>query len=238
MTGTIVNAIAIVIGSLIGMLFKRGIPDRINTAIIKAEGIAIFVIGLNGVLTAMLSVNAAGRLQADGAVLLLISLAVGCIIGELVKIEDSFNRLSLVIERKLKADNIAKGFVTATLVYVIGAMSIVGAINDGLTGDSTVLFTKSLLDFITSIILASTLGAGVIFSAIPVFIYQGAIAMLARFIAPFVTDEPIRLLSMVGYALVMTLGFNFLADTKVRVANLLPALAIPIIYYLIFSNFF
>ena len=238
MTGTIVNAIAIVIGSLIGMLFKRGIPDRVNTAIIKAEGIAIFVIGLNGVLTAMLSIGANGRLQADGAVLLLISLAVGCIIGELIKIEDRFNKLSLVIERKLKADNFAKGFVTATLVYVIGAMSIVGAINDGLTGDSTVLFTKSLLDFITSIILASTFGAGVIFSAIPVFIYQGAIAMLARFIAPYATDEPIRLLSMVGYALVMTIGFNFLADTKVRIANLLPALAIPIIYYLIFSNFF
>ena len=236
MTGTIVNAIAIIIGSLIGLLFKRGIPERVNNAIIKAEGIAILIIGLNGVLTAMLSVGAGGKIQADGAILLLISLAVGCVIGELLKIEDRFNSLSEKVERKLKADNFARGFVTSTLVYVIGAMGIVGAINDGLTGDPTVLFTKSLLDFITSILLAATFGVGVMFSAAPVFAYQGAIAMLARFIAPYVTDEPVRLLSMVGYALVMTLGFNFLADTKVRVANLLPALAIPIIYYAVLTN--
>ena len=238
MTGTIVNAIAIVAGSLIGLLFKRGIPERVNTAIIKAEGIAILVIGLNGVLTAMLSVGASGRLQADGSVLLLISLAVGCVIGELLKLEDRLNNFSVALERKLKATNFAKGFITASLVYVIGAMGIVGAINDGLTGDSTVLITKALLDGITSIVLASTFGSGVVFSAIPVFIYQGAIAMFARFIAPYATDEPIRLLSMVGYVLVMTIGFNFLADTKVRVANLLPALAIPIIYYIIWFNFF
>ena len=237
MTGTIVNAVAIVVGSLIGLLFKRGIPERINTAIIKAEGIAILVIGLNGVLTAMLTVSAGGKLQADGAVLLLISLAVGCVVGELLRIEDRLNNLSNALERKLKATNFAKGFITASLVYVIGAMGIVGAINDGLTGDSTVLFTKALLDGITSIVLASTFGSGVAFSAIPVFVYQGVIAMLARFIAPYATDEPIRLLSMVGYALVMTIGFNFLADTKVRVANLLPALVIPILYYVFLINF-
>jgi uncharacterized membrane protein YqgA involved in biofilm formation len=218
------------------MLFKRGIPERVNTAIIKAEGIAILIIGLNGVLTAMLSIGAGGKLQADGAILLLISLAVGCVAGELIRIEDRLNGFAGRIERKLKADNFSKGFVTATLVYVIGAMGIVGAINDGLTGDSTVLFTKSLLDGITSIILASTFGVGVMFSAAPVFIYQGVIAMLARFIAPYVTDEPIRLLSMVGYSLVMAIGFNFLADTKVRIANLLPALAVPIIYYIFLTN--
>jgi len=234
MTGTIVNVIAIVIGSLIGLLMKRGIPAHINTAIIKAEGVAILVIGLNGVLTAMLVVGADGRLSADGALLLLISLAVGCLIGELLKIEDRLNSLSGVMERKLKADDISKGFIPATLVFVIGAMSIVGAINDGMTGDSTILFTKSMLDFITAIVLTASLGIGVIFAAIPVFVFQGAIAMLARVIAPFVSDEPIRLFSMVGYALVMTLGFNFLADTKVRVANLLPSLIVPVVYYHVF----
>ena len=238
MTGTIVNVIAIVAGSLVGMLFKRGIPERINTAVIKVVGIAIIVVGLNGVLTSMLTVGAGGKLEADGTVILLISLVIGCIIGELLKIEDRINKASLAIERKLKADNFAKGFVTASLIYVIGAMSIVGAINDGLMGDSTLLFTKAMLDGITSIILASTFGVGVLFAAVPVFIYQGAISMLARFIAPYATDEPIRLISMVGYALVMTIGFNFLVDTKIRVANLLPALAVPIIYYVVFVNFF
>ena len=231
MTGTIVNVIAIIIGSLIGLFLKRGIPKHINTAIIKAEGIAILVIGLNGILTAMLTVGADGKLGSDGALLLLISLAAGCLVGEALKIEDRLNGISGALERKLKADNLTRGFVPATLVFVIGAMSIVGAINDGLTGDSTILFTKSMLDFITAIVLTASLGIGVIFAAIPVFVVQGAIAMLARVIAPFISDEPIRLFSMVGYALVMALGINFLADTKIRVANLLPALIIPILYY-------
>ena len=234
MTGTIVNVIAIIVGGLIGLLLKRGIPAHINAAIIKAQGIAILIIGLNGVLTAMLALGSDGKLSSNGALLLLISLVVGCLLGELLKIEDRLNRLSGLMERKLKADDLSKGFVPATLVFVIGAMSIVGAINDGMTGDSTILFTKSVLDFITAIVLTGTLGIGVMLAAVPVFLIQGAIAMLARFIAPYVTDEPIRLFSMVGYALVMAIGFNFLVDTKIRVANLLPALIIPIVYYNVF----
>jgi len=237
MTGTIVNVIAIIIGSFIGLLIKRGIPANINTSITKVQGVAILIIGLNGVLTAMLSVGADGKVESDGALVLLISLVVGCIIGEVLKIEDRLNGLSGVMERKLKADNMSKGFMTATLIFVIGAMSIVGALNDGLTGDHTILFTKSLLDFVTAIILTTSLGIGVIFAAIPVFIVQGGISMLARIIAPYLSDELIRLFSMVGYALVMTLGFNFLANTKIRVANLLPALAIPVAYYFIFASF-
>ena len=234
MTGTFVNVGGIIIGSLIGLFLKRGIPENINNAIIKVEGVAILVIGLNGVLTAMLSVGASGRLESDGALLLLVSLVVGCLVGEALKIEDRLNGLSGVLERRLKSDNLSKGFVTASLVFVIGAMAIVGALNDGLSGDHTILFTKTMLDFITAIVLAASLGIGVIFSAIPVFIVQGAISMLARFIAPYISDELIRLFSMVGYALVMALGLNFLADTKIRAANLLPALAVPIAYYYIF----
>ena len=233
MTGTIVNVVAIAIGSLIGLLLKRGIPDKINSAIIKAEGVAIFVIGLNGVLTAMLSVGLDGKLRADGALLLLVSLVIGCLAGEALKIESRLNGLAGVMERRLKADNISKGFVTASLVFVIGAMGIVGAINDGLSGDPTILFTKSMLDFITAIVLTATLGIGVIFAAVPVLIVQGSISLLARAVALYISDDLIRLFSIVGYALVMALGFNFLADTKIRVANLLPALAVPIIYYYI-----
>jgi len=237
MTGTIVNAIGIIVGGLLGLLFKRGIPERINNAILKVVGIAVLIVGLNGVLTAMLSVGGDGRLTANGIILLFISLAAGCVAGELIRIEDRLNSFSDKIEKKLKADNFTKGFVTASIVFVVGALGIVGAINDGLTGDSTVLFTKAMLDGITAILLAATLGFGVPFSAAPVFIYQGAIAMLARFIAPYITDDFVRMFSMVGYAIVVLLGFNFLADIKARVANLLPALAFPIIYYIISINF-
>ena len=234
MIGTYVNVAAIAAGSLVGMLLKRGIPERVNKAILKAEGIAIFIIGLNGVLTTMLFVGAGGRLEADGAVLLLVSLLIGCLIGEGFNIEDRLTGLGESFERKFKANNLSQGFVTASLIFVVGAMAIVGSLNDGLSGDSTVLFMKALLDGITSIVLAASLGAGVIFSAIPVFAYQGTITMLARLIAPYISDEPIRLISMVGYAIVMAIGVNFIAETKIRVANLLPALIVPVLYYYIF----
>ncbi|MDR1029027.1 MAG: DUF554 domain-containing protein [Clostridiales Family XIII bacterium] len=231
MIGTFVNVGAILVGSLIGLLFKRGIPERINTAVVKAQGIAVFVIGLNGVLTTMLYIDADGKLRDNNALLLLISLAVGCVIGELARIEDRLTGLSGFAERKLKADNLSKGFVTATLIFVVGAMGVVGAINDGLTGDSAILFTKATLDFITAIVLSASLGAGVILGAIPVLIVQGVISLLAGFIAPYVSDELIRMFSMVGYALVMAIGFNFICDAKIRIANLLPTLIVPILYY-------
>ncbi|MDR2156247.1 MAG: DUF554 domain-containing protein [Clostridiales Family XIII bacterium] len=233
MTGTFVNVAAIFLGSLIGLLLKRGISERVNTAIVKAQGIAVFLIGLTGVLTSMLSVGADGELRSDGAMLLLVSLAVGCAIGEIVRIEDRLNSLGRFAERKFKADDWAKGFVTATLIFVVGAMGIVGALNDGLSGDSTILFTKAMLDFITAVILTASLGAGVAFGALPVLVVQGAVALLAGVIAPYVSDEMIRMFGTVGYALVMALGFNFLCDAKIRVANLLPALLIPILHHYI-----
>jgi uncharacterized membrane protein YqgA involved in biofilm formation len=231
MTGTFVNVGAILLGSLIGLLFKRGIPAHINAAIIKAQGLAVFFIGLNGVLTCMLSADENGKLHDDGALLLLISLAVGCMIGEAAKIDDRLNNLGKFMEGKFKTDNFARGFVTASLIFVIGAMSLVGALNDGLSGDSTILFTKSLLDFITAIILTASLGIGVIFGAVPVLLVQGSISLLASAIGPYISDELIRLFSMVGYALVTAIGVNFLCDAKIRVTNFLPALLIPILYY-------
>jgi uncharacterized membrane protein YqgA involved in biofilm formation len=234
LTGTLINVGGILIGSLIGLLVKRGIPENISAAIIKAQGLAVLIIGLNGVLTAMLYIDPeTGRLRDTGALLLLISLAVGCAIGEALKIDDHLNGLSHRIEKRFGASNLSKGFVSATLVFVVGAMGIVGALNDGLTGDSTVLITKATLDFITAIILASSLGAGVFLAAIPVLIFQGVISLLAGVIAPYVSDDLIQVFSMVGYALVMVLGFNFLVGAKVKAANLLPALLIPIAWYYI-----
>jgi len=183
------------------------------------------------VLTAMLFIGGDGKLHDRGALLLTISLVLGCAIGELIKIDDGLNRMGEAFEKKFGASGLAQGFIAGSLIFAVGAMTVVGAINDGLSGDHTILFTKTVLDFVTSIILATTLGIGVIFAAIPVFIVQGTFSMLAFVLAPYVTDEPIRLFSMVGYAIVLTIGINFFADTKIKVANLLPALLIPIIYY-------
>ncbi|MCL2110701.1 MAG: DUF554 domain-containing protein [Clostridiales bacterium] len=234
MTGTFVNVGAIVAGSLVGLLLKRGIPEKITDSLLKAVGLVVLIVGFNGVLIAMMSVGLDGRLREEGVLLLLISLAVGCLVGELLKIEDRLNGLGGIMERRLKSDNFAKGFVTASLVFVIGAMSVIGALNDGLSGDSTILFTKAIMDGITAIVLTTALGIGVMFSAVSVFIVQGAISLLARLIAPYVSDDLIRMFSMVGFAIVMAIGFNFLTDAKIRIANLLPALVIPVIYYYVF----
>jgi uncharacterized membrane protein YqgA involved in biofilm formation len=232
--GTIVNVGGVLLGGVIGLLLKRGIPAHISNSITKAQGVAVLVIGLNGVLTAMLSVDVqTGRLHDSGALLLLISLVIGCAVGELLRIDDHLNSGAEKLERRFGASNLSKGFVTATLIFVVGAMGIVGALNDGLSGDHTVLFTKAMLDFVTAIVLTASLGAGVLLAAIPVLILQGAISLFASLIAPYVSEELIRLFGMVGYALVMMIGFNFLCNAKVKVANMLPALLLPILYYFV-----
>lgn len=234
MTGTWVNFGGIILGGLIGLLLKRGIPERVNNAILKAEGLAILIIGLNGVLAAMFRADVqTGKLSDSGALLLLVSLVGGCLLGELLRIDDHLSNFGIMVERRSGASNFAKGFVTASLIFAIGAMGIVGALNDGLTGDSSVLYIKSILDFTTSIVLAAALGVGVLFSALPVFLLQGAIALLAGVISPFISQDLLTMFCMVGYALVMTIGLNFLCDCKVKIANLLPALLFPIGYYFI-----
>jgi uncharacterized membrane protein YqgA involved in biofilm formation len=229
MTGTIVNVIAIVVGTVIGLLFKKGIPKRISSSIIRAEGLAVGIIGLNGMIAAMFVMKENG-LSDHGGFLLLISLVAGCLIGELLKIDDRLNRFGDVVEKKTGKGGFSKGFVSATLVFCIGAMSIIGALNDGLVGDSNVLLVKSMLDFTTAIILASTLGFGVGIAAIPVFILQGSISLLAHQISPYITDDLLDNICMIGYAMVLCIGINFLLNAKIKVANFLPALLGPIVY--------
>lgn len=234
MTGTWINAVAIIAGAGIGLLLRKGIPQRISDSIIQVEGIAIMVIGLNGIIGAMFLVDpASGKLVENGGLLLFISLAAGCLLGELLKLEDRLEAFGLWIECKMKARNFAKGFVTASLLYCIGAMGIIGSLNDGLQGDSSVLIVKSALDFTTGIVLASALGSGVAFSSIPVFLLQGTLSMSARWISPYISDELLRTVCMVGYAIVLVIGINFACNTKIRTANLLPALLFPILYTLL-----
>lgn len=237
MTGTLVNFAGILVGSFLGLLLKRGIPEHINQSIMKVEGLGIAIIGLNGVIAAMFRADpATGKLSDSGGLLLLVSLVVGTLTGEFIRIDDHLNNFGLFVERKINSQGFAKGFVTASLIFCIGAMSIIGPINDGLSGDSSILFIKSLLDFTTAIVLASALGVGVAFSAIPVLLWQGAVALLARQISGYITDELLAMICMVGYAIVTVIGANFLCDTKVKTANLLPALLIPVGYYFLFTE--
>ncbi len=237
MSGTWVNVVAIVLGSLIGLLLKRGIPERINSALFKTQGLVVLIIGINGVIGSMFTVDVqTGKLKDSGTILLLISMVVGCVIGELLRIEDRLNQFGDIVEKRAGGSGFSKGFITASLIFSVGAMAVVGALNDGLKGDSSILFTKSLLDFTTAVVLTAALGFGVAFSAIPVLLVQGSISLLAGFLAPLISDQLLTVFCMVGYALVACIGFNFLCDSKIRVANLLPALVFPVIYHFLFQR--
>ena len=235
MFGTIVNAAAVIIGGLIGFFLKKGIRKEIMDGIMKAEGIAVIVIGMNGVITNMLSVGADGKITESGGLVLLISLVLGALVGELLKIDEKINSLGNKIEKKVKTEGFSKGMVSACLIFCVGSMSIIGSINDGLAGDSSVLFIKSTLDFITAIVLASTMGIGVVFSFVPLFIYQGSISLFASAIKPVIEAYPDMMLqfSAVGYAIIMCIGINFIAGEKFKTANLLPAMLVPVLYNLL-----
>jgi len=158
----------------------------------------------------------------------------GVAIGELLCIEDRLNAFGKKIEDKAGVDGFAKGFVTASLLFCVGAMAIFGSLKDGISGDSSVLIVKSMIDAITAFILSTSLGIGVAFAGVSIFIYQGAISMMATFIQPFVTDAMMMNICTVGYAIVMAIGTNMLGMTKIKLANTLPAMVLAIIYTLIF----
>jgi len=235
MTGTIVNVVAIVAGSLLGLLLKRGMPKRIEETLMKIMGVSVLVIGLNGVVSSMFAVDADGGLSSSGELLMLCSLVIGAIIGELLNIDDHLNRFGSYIESKTKADGFSRGFISASIIYCVGAMAIIGSLNDGLTGDSSVLFIKSALDGVNSIIFGASLGIGVAFSSIPVLIYQGGISLLASVIAPLISDALLNNICAVGYVIVACIGMNISGICKIRVANLLPAIVVPVLYQIVLS---
>lgn len=230
MTGTIVNVAAIVAGSLVGLLLKRGMPKNVEETVMKIMGVSVVVIGLNGVIGSMFTVAGDGGLSSSGELLMLCSLVIGAVLGELLDIDGRLNRFGSYIEAKTKADGFSRGFVSATLIYCVGAMAIVGSLNDGLSGDSSILLIKSALDGVNSIIFGASLGIGVAFSAIPVLVYQGSITLLAGVIAPLISDALLNNICAVGYVMVGCIGLNVAGITRIRVANLLPALLVPVAY--------
>ena len=227
MLGVIVNTLTVIIGSALGLLLKKGIPERVSGAVMAAIGLCTVYIGIDG------------ALQGSNTIVLIVSMVLGTIVGTLINIDGAINRLGNFVERKLKKEDgktsVAEGFMTASLLFCVGAMTIVGSLNAGLSGDNKLLFTKSILDLISACMLASTLGIGVLFSALFVLVYQGGLVLLAGLLQNVLTDAAlIAEISCAGSIMIIGLGLNILGITKLKVADQLPAIVfVPIIYALV-----
>lgn len=221
MLGTIVNSLSIAVGGSVGNAFGNTLSKRYSDILLKAISVSVILIGLKS------------AFETKNILLLICSMTLGALIGEFLKIEDRLETFSKLLEKKFKnhRGNIAEGFVTATLIFCIGAMSIVGAIESGVSNNNDTLFAKSVLDGISAIIFSSTLGIGVSLSAVVVLIYQGSITLLAGLVANYISMEAITELSAVGGLLVFILGMNVLEITKIKVGNMLPAMFIPVVYF-------
>ncbi|MGE4320911.1 MAG: DUF554 domain-containing protein [Acholeplasmataceae bacterium] len=231
--GTLINVGAIILASILGVLLKKGLSEKIQKAVIFSIGLGLFALSLGWFIKDFIVISTDLSITTRYDLLMIISLVLGTIIGTWIDIDEKINKFALKFETKFKLPPIAKGFVTATLIFSVGAMSITGSIQDGLGQGMTTLLVKSTLDFFTGMILASALGIGVIFSAIVVLIYQGGITLLAAFLSTYMTPEMILTISMIGNMMLIAIAFNFMEIAKVKVANLLPALLIPIIYLII-----
>ena len=227
MLGPIVNGVVIVICALAGKFFVKGLSGRFEDIIKKAIGLSIMYIGISG------------AMENKRVMLLIVSMVAGSIIGEWINIDKGMNTLGLWAEKKFGfgEGNFAKGFVTASILFCTGSMAIVGAMQSGLQGNHEMLYAKSILDGVIAIVFASTMGIGVAFSAVPVFLYEGAIALGAGFIKDWLTPEIITEMSAVGSLLIAALGFNFLEVKEIRVANMIPAIFLPWLYIAIETAF-
>jgi hypothetical protein len=230
MLGTIVNALAIVGGSLLGLLFSKGIPDNYKEIILSGVGLSVILIGIKSALV------------SDNLMVIIFSVILGALLGEGLKIEKKLEMFGAFLESKVVAKSsdsksFARGFVTASLVFCVGSMAIVGSLESGLTGNHQTLFAKSVLDGVTSIIFASAMGLGVMFSGLAVFIYQGLITITAVSMKSLLVPETIEQMTSVGGLLIMAIGFNMLKITTIRVGNLIPAIFLPLVYFA-FRHFF
>jgi uncharacterized membrane protein YqgA involved in biofilm formation len=218
--GTIVNTLAIIVGSLIGLLFRGGIPEKFSRTLMQAMGLAVVLIGITT------------ALKTDAILVVIVSLAIGSFLGELLGIEDRLEQLGHWMGRRFagQSEGVAKGFVSASLLYCVGAMAIVGSLESGLAGNHQTLFAKSVIDGIGSVLFASTLGIGVLFSAVSVFIYQGLITLGASYLKQFLVPEVVGQMSAVGGLLILAIGIGLLDIKKINIGNMLPAIFIPLIY--------
>lgn len=222
MLGVFVNVIGIIVGSSIGLLMKKGIPSRISEAMMKGLGLCTLYIGWSG------------ALKGSNTLVLIISMAMGIVIGEGLNLDAKLKGFAEKLETKFhKGDgkiSIAEGFIASSLLFCVGAMTVVGSMQAGLSGDYEMLLTKSVLDFISAMVFASSLGIGVMMSSIFVLIFQGGIVLLAQVVAPFLTDGVVAEMTCVGSVLIFALGLNLIGITKIKVLNFLPAMFLPILF--------
>ena len=222
MLGTIVNTIAVIIGAAAGMLLKKGIPEKLSDTMMKGLGLCTLYLGISG------------SLKGENSLILIISMVVGALIGEGIDLDAKLNHFGLWLENKFKSKDggkvsIAEGFVSASLLFCVGAMTIVGSLQSGLQGNHEMLFNKSMLDGVAAVIFASTMGVGVMLSGAFVFVYQGTITLAAQWVAPFLTDTIIAEMTCVGSVIIIGLALNMLGITKLKVMNYVPAIFIPIL---------
>ena len=225
LVGTLVNTGTVIAGSLIGLLLGNILPERLRDTVMKGLGLCTLFIGISGML------------GGSNALITIISVAVGAVLGELCDLDGHLNRFAESLERRFKkgkegaGPSLAEGFMTASLVFCVGAMTIVGALNDGLTGNHEMLFTKATLDFVSSMIFASSLGIGVLMAASAVFVIEGGIACLASLVAPLLQQNPATIpeMTVVGSVLIVGLGLNLLGIAKLKVMNYVPAIFLPIL---------
>ena len=219
MLGTIVNTLAVAAGGAIGLLLKKGIPQKITDAVMQGLALCVIFMGVSG------------ALEGNKTLAMIVAMALGAVVGTLLDLDGRLNKLGDTIEAKMGPGGqgrIATGFVTASLLYCVGALAIVGSLQSGLTGDHSMLYTKSMLDFISSIVLCASLGVGVILSAVTLFLYQGVITLLAKALAPILTGAVIAEMTCVGSLLIIGMGLNMLGVTKIKIMNYVPAIFIVI----------
>jgi len=218
MKGTFVNIVTVIVGSFIGILIGEKFPENIKKIAFDAVGLSSLTLGI------ILA------LKTDNIIIMVFSILFGAIIGEILKIEEFLENFGNKIKNRIKAkSSFTEGFITSTLIFCIGSMAIIGSINEGLTGDATILYTKSILDGLTSIALSSTLGIGVMFSTLPILIYQGGITLFSSLIKNLFTTHTINMITGVGGVLIIGIGLNLLGIKKIKLANFLPALIIAFI---------
>lgn len=219
MFGTIVNTLAVIAGGTLGIFLKKGMPERVRTIYFQAVGLFTLAIGISMVW------------QMKHILIVVTSIVIGALLGEWMNLERGADQLSEWTKKKLRigSERFSEGLTTAFLLFCIGAMTIVGAIEEGTTGESRLLLTKSVMDGFSSILLASAFGVGVVFSAVPLFLFQGGITLLAKFFGEFLSTETIQALTSVGGILLLGLGINILEIKKLRILNMLPALVVVVL---------
>lgn len=235
--GTIINTAAVIAGGLIGMIFGKKIPERFRDILIKANGICVIFIGISGALQEMFTVEN-GKISSSGTMMMIGSMVIGAIIGELLDIDRRMESFGEWLKRKTKSEkdgSFVDGFVTASLTICIGAMAVVGSIKDGIYGDYSILTAKAVLDLIIIVIMTASMGKGCIFSAIPIFVFQGSITLLARLIEPIMTETALSYLSLTGSMLIFCVGINIIWGKQIKVANLLPSIVIAVIWAIVES---